>query len=125
MLIGDDQVLANARLALGLGAADVPNAAHRYPAVRLQRIETQLGIAEFDQDTATGGNRQGATRLRNTALETEATTASRVRFYYCCASRDADQTTELARIGFQPRRDPQFAAKADPMAAVVQTEPVK
>jgi len=49
----------------------------------------------------------------------------RVRFYYCCASRDADQTTELVRIGFQPRRDPQPAAEVDPTAAEVQTEPLK
>jgi hypothetical protein len=27
-----------------------------------------------------------------------------VRFYYCSASRDTDQTAELAKIGFQPRR---------------------
>lgn len=125
MLDDDDRVLTNARLALGIGEEQVPNPAHRYPAARLQRIQTQLGIAELDQDKATGGDRQSATRLRNTALEMAATTASRVRFYYCCASRDADQTTELARIGFQPRRDPQSAPKTDPTAGVVQTEPLK
>lgn len=105
----DSAVLANVRLALSITAEEVPDPKHRYPAARLARIETQLGIIEADQATATGGDRQKATRLRNLALETAATTLARVRFYYCCASRDADQTPELARIGFTPRHDPQPA----------------
>jgi len=109
----DDAVLANARLALKVGAEEVPNAAHRYPAARLTRIQTQLGIAEVDQATATGGDRQLATKLRDAALETASTTALRTRFYYCSASRDADQTPELARINFQPRRDPGTASRPE------------
>lgn len=47
-------------------------------------------------------------------METAGTTALRVRFYYACASRDADQTPELLKIGFTPRHDPQPASPATP-----------
>jgi hypothetical protein len=29
----------------------------------------------------------------------------RVRFWYCCATRDADKSPELAKIEYQPRRE--------------------
>lgn len=112
VLADDAGVLANARLALGITAKEVPDAAHRYPDARRARIETQLGIIDADHVTATGGDRVQANRVRNAAMETAGTTALRVRFYYACASRDADQTTELTKIGFTPRHDPQPASAA-------------
>ncbi|MBS0660983.1 MAG: hypothetical protein JSR82_22410 [Verrucomicrobia bacterium] len=45
------------------------------------------------------------------------TTLHRVRFFYCSASRDADQTPELARIGYQPRREGLRPAEEDQPAA--------
>jgi len=42
---------------------------------------------------------------------------SRVRFFYCAASNDLDQTPELANIGRQPRRDAGDAAAAPKPAA--------
>ena len=106
VLDSQDKLLTNARLAIAIGSEEVPNAAHRYPEARLRRIQTQLQIAESSQDVATGGERQETTKLRDDALAVAATTISRVRFYYCCASRDSDETTELKRIGYQPRRAP-------------------
>ena len=39
------------------------------------------------------------------ALALAEMTLLRVRFFYCSATRDGDQTPELARIEYQPRRD--------------------
>src|SRR5712691_2995445 len=84
----------------------------------------QLGIVKGNAPTATGGDRQKAIELRNAALEMASTTLLRVRFYYCSASRDADKTPELAKIEFQPRRDPgtvekKPAPKAEPKPVLV------
>jgi hypothetical protein len=104
----DDQerILALARLAASVTAAQAGNAAWLYTAERKARIATQLAIITGAEDLASGAGREMATHVRDTALETARTTLLRVRFYYCCASRDADKTPELARIGYQPRRDP-------------------
>jgi hypothetical protein len=55
---------------------------------------------------ASGGNGEKAPKLRDAAMETATKTLARVRHYYCCASRDVDQTPELAKLDFQPRRMP-------------------
>ena len=95
----------------------IANAAHRYPAALLALITTQLALVNANQPTATGGASQAATAARNTALELLTILNSRVRFFYCAASNDLDQTPELANIGRQPRRDAGDAAAAPKPAA--------
>jgi hypothetical protein len=100
----DARVLGLSRLAV-LPHDDLP-AAFRYSADLLADMAAQLTIFDAHAEAATGGDREIATRVRNGALDAARTTLARVRFYYCCASRDTDQTPELAKINFQPRRDP-------------------
>ena len=101
----DGRCVALAKQAAKVQAEGAVPEAWRYPAVRLARIVAQLGIVESQQDAATGGSRQTANAVRDAAQDLAATTLSRVRFWYCCATRDADRTPELARIEYQPRRD--------------------
>ena len=62
-----------------------------------------------NQPIATGGTAQAATAARDLALDDLETINDRVRFFYCSASDDEDQTPELAKIGKQPRRPPDGA----------------
>ena len=101
----DGRCLALARQAVKVDSENLAKAEWRYPAVRLARIVAQLGIIEDEAGEATGAGRQGATRARNEAQALGETTLLRVRFFYCSATRDADQSPELARIEYQPRRD--------------------
>jgi hypothetical protein len=82
----------------------IPNPAHAYPAALLTLITAQLAIVNANQPLATGGTAQAATAARDLALELLQTVNDRVRFWYCAASDDEDQTPELAKIGRQPRR---------------------
>ena len=97
--------LALARQAVKVDSENLAKAEWRYPAVRLARIVAQVGIIEDEAGEATGAGRQGATKARNEAQALGETTLLRVRFFYCSATRDADQSPELARIEYQPRRD--------------------
>jgi hypothetical protein len=101
----DARVVSLAETALKVGAGEIADAAWRYPQARLDRIKLQLDLVKANAPTASGGDRLDATKQRDAALDTAGTTLSRVRFYYCSASRDADRTPELAKIEFQPRRD--------------------
>ncbi len=83
----------------------IANPAHRYPTALLDLIAAQLTILNNNQTAATGGTAQTATDLRDKALKALQTANDRVRFHYCSASDDEDQTPELAKIGKQPRRD--------------------
>ena len=103
----DTRLIALARQAPTVTAADAGgNAANLYAAARLARIAAQLAIIDAAESTASGADRQLTTLRRDTALNLAATTLLRVRFFYCSATRDADATPELVRIGYQPRRDP-------------------
>jgi hypothetical protein len=93
--------LANQALTATPGIADP---AHRYPAALLALITTQLGIVNTNQPLATGGAAQAATDARDAALALLQLINARVRFFYCNASDDLDQTAELVKIGRQPRR---------------------
>ena len=95
---------------LGVRAEVGIPAAWAYSAELVTALKEQLDLYNANAAPATGGDRSGATKKRDEALDEFETTLARVRFYYCCASADADQTTELTRIGFQPRRDPTPAA---------------
>ncbi len=99
----DARVLGLARLGV---RADVGiNPVWAYSADLIADLKAQLAIYQANAGPATGGDRTGATKKRDDALAEVETTLARIRFYYCCASEDTDQTTELTRIGFQPRRD--------------------
>lgn len=94
----------------------IADAAHRYPAALLTLITAQLAIVNTNQPLATGGSAQAATDARDAALALLQLINSRVRFFYCWASDDLDQTPELVKIGRQPRRDA-GAAAAQPLPA--------
>ena len=106
--LNDDlRLVALARQAPTVSAADVGgNATYLYTAARLARIAAQLAIVDAAESTASGADRELATLRRDTALSLAATTLLRIRFLYCSATRDADSTPELNRLGYQPRRDP-------------------
>lgn len=88
----------------------IANPAHRYPAALVALITTQLNIVNLNQPTATGGAAQASTTATNNAVDLLTILNSRVRFFYCSASNDLDQTDELKKIGRQPRRDSGEAA---------------
>lgn len=94
--------LANLAIAATLA---IGNPAHRYPAALIALITDDLAVVNANQPVATGGKRQGATQARDAALRLMRRITARVRFYYSSASDDIDQTPQLAKIGFQPRRD--------------------
>lgn len=83
----------------------ITNPAWRYSAGLITQITTLLATINTNQTTATGGVSQAATTARNLAMDTFDAALGRVRFFYCFASDDRDQTDELARIGFMARRD--------------------
>lgn len=83
----------------------ITNPAHRYPTALLDAITAQLAIVNANQPLATGGSAQAATAARNVALDELNSINERVRHYYCSCSDLREKTQELARIGFQPRRD--------------------
>lgn len=101
----DTRCVALAKQAAKVTAEGLVKELWRYPAVRLARIAAQLSIIEEKTDTASSGDRQAANKSRNTAFDLAETTLLRVRFWYCCATRDADKTPELAKIEYQPRRE--------------------
>ena len=76
----------------------------RYPQSILTRLETELNTLTNAAAIAKIGTRQQATRARDTAMEALEKALARVRHFYCQASDETDQSAELARIGFQPRR---------------------
>ena len=102
--LGDARVIGLSRL--GVQAHPEVPAAWKYAPAIVTGLTAQLAILDANVDNANIGNREAATEARNNALDTFRVLLSRVRFYYCCAGPDADQTPELAKIGFQPRRDP-------------------
>lgn len=103
--------LADARIeALANQAVNVTptitNPDHQYPAALVAMITTELATLNANQPLATGGTRQAAIQARDEAVVLLEKINDRVRFLYCGASDDEDKTTELTRIGRQPRRDP-------------------
>lgn len=98
------RVVALAQLA-GQVTASLP-AAVRYPANVLSRLTTWLGVWSANRLIAEGGAL--STLIDEKDMKRDALLAAnmRVRFHYCAASDEGDFTTELARIGDQPRRMP-------------------
>lgn len=77
----------------------------RYPAALLSRIANWLGILRANKSIAGGGTVSDVVNDKDAAREALLAAIGRVRFYYCSASDERDQTPELAKIGLQPRRD--------------------
>ena len=103
--------LANQAIAV---TPSITDPAHRYPAALLTLIAAQLAIVNANQPLATGGSAQCAVDARDAALDLLQRANSRVRFFYCSAGDEIDQTAELVKIGRQPRRD-QGAAATQPL----------
>ncbi len=112
----DTRVLSLSRTALTV-SPDILEPARRYPTALLDQISAQLAIYEANKPVAETGNRETAIKARNTALDLLKKANARARFAYCQASDDLDQTPELAKIGFQSRRDRGVAAAKDPKPA--------
>lgn len=102
-LADESYLLTLARQALHITPEVEPLRA-RYPQAILTRLQTELDILTNALAVAKIGTRQQATRTRNTAMEELEKVLARVRHFYCQASDETDQSAELARIGFQPRR---------------------
>lgn len=121
-LIGDlsapSRVQALAEQAVAASSAVI--AAGRYPANIRTRIANWLAVLESNLVAAGGGPLQAVIQARDTATELLRVSNSRVRFLYCQASDDLDQTPELAKIGMQPRRD-RGDAQPQPLPGAVGT----
>jgi hypothetical protein len=100
----DGRVIGLTRLAVQAHPGIAPGFC--YPADLVADLTAQLAVFDANAPVATGGQRSAATRVRDAKLDLAKTSLAQVRFYYCSASRDTDQTPELAKIGFQPRRAP-------------------
>ena len=102
-LADDSYLLTLARQALRVTPEVEPLQA-QYPKALLTRLETELKNYTDASAMAKIGTRQKATQARNAAMEALEKALTRVRYYYCQASDEADRSAELARVGFQPRR---------------------
>ncbi len=108
----DTRILSLARTAITV-SPDISDPARRYPPALLDQISAQLAIYSANRPLSETGNRETAVENRNDALDLVEKANSRVRYTYCSASDDLDKTPELAKIGFQPRREPgEVAANA-------------
>ena len=99
---GDARVIGLSRLAVQ-PQPDL-QLAWKYPADLVADITAQLAIFDANVEDKMLGDRETATKARDTKLALAASSLAQVRFYYCSASRDTDQTPELAKISFQPKR---------------------
>ena len=77
----------------------------RYPASVMNKINNWSAVLEANEALAGGGTRQAAIEARNKARDDLRNANMRVRFFYCSQSDEGEKTAELARIGFQPRRE--------------------
>jgi hypothetical protein len=112
VLAKDTRVKTLAEQAVAVAAtppAGIP-AATLYPAMLVTRITNWLGIIAANKPGSEAGNSELAIKARNDSRDPLEKANSRVRFFYCSASDDLDQTKELANIGMQPRRDAGDAA---------------
>lgn len=99
----DRRIVTLADLAIN-NTPRIENTAYRYPTVILERIEAQREQVRLLAPDATTGEREGAVDERDDDRTLLQKAVSRVRHFYCQASDEVDQTPELSKIGFQPRR---------------------
>jgi len=114
----DSRVISLARM----GARDQEQLApeFRYAPGLIADLRTTLAVFDAVEPETTTGGREAAIRQRNLALSAAMETLSQVRHSYCAASREGAKTKELARIGFQPRRD-----RRTPEAIAIANEKIK
>lgn len=94
----------------------------RVQATLINRIVNWKGVFEANQELADGGPREVLTSAKNTAKETLLARIARARLYLCSCSDLGERDPEIARYGFQPKRDPGEAqAQAKPDAPGVFT----
>ena len=77
----------------------------RYPSSVMNKINNWAAVLEAHEALAGGGTRQAAIEARNQSRDALQKANMRMRFFYCSQSDDGEKTAELARIGFQPKRD--------------------
>lgn len=117
-LVSPSRVKALAEQAVAVSSSVI--AAGRYPANIRTRIASWLDVLDSNQVAAGGGPLQAIIQARDTATDLLRVVNSRVRFLYCQASDELDQTPELAKIGMQPRRD-RGAAQPQPLPGTAGT----
>ncbi len=100
----ESRIIALARL--GVADQEEIAAEFRYPEDLAADLRDALARHDLAEPESLTGGRQQATQTRNEKLEAAKQSRAQARHYYCCASRDLDQTKELSKIGYQPRRDP-------------------
>lgn len=118
----DTRILSLARSALTV-SPDLSDPARRYPPALLDQISAQLAIYGANRPLSETGNRETAVENRNAALALLERANSRVRYSYCQSSDDLDKTPELAKIGFQPRREPGEVASNAPKPSPNSAQP--
>jgi hypothetical protein len=77
----------------------------RVPANIITRITNWKAVLDANEGIAKGGARSVLTDQKDSARDTLAARIARVRHWLCSCSDDGEQDPELARWGFQPRRD--------------------
>jgi hypothetical protein len=78
----------------------------RIPANIITRLTNWEAVLDANEGIAKGGARQALTDQKDAARDTLADRIARVRHWLCSCTDAGDQDAELARWGFQPRRDP-------------------
>ena len=78
----------------------------RVPANIITRLTNWQSVLAANEGIAQGGAREVLTQQKDTARDTLAARISRVRHWLCSCSDDGEQDPELARWGFQPKRNP-------------------
>ena len=105
-LIGDLTAPARVEALAEQAAVATPDLdpAVRYPAPLLVRIANWLAVLAANKMIADGGTLETINAQKDAAREALLAAISRVRYFYCSAGDERDQTPELAKIGLQPRR---------------------
>ncbi len=84
----------------------IANPAYRYPALDLlDLIVAQLAIVNANQPAATGGEAQSLNDLLGVATDDAEACTERGRLYIASCSDLREKNPELAKYGFQPKRD--------------------
>lgn len=100
----NNRAISLAELTPTASAQEMENPLWAYPATLQAAIAAQLALANDNKTVADTGAREVAIKARDESLELLQIYNARVRFHYCASSNDTDNTPELSRIGYQPRR---------------------
>lgn len=92
--------------ALAVSAGPQVHPAARYSATLVSRVNNWLGVLTANKAIAIGGTRATVIDQKDKKREALLRKLARVRYLYCFASDDGESNPELARILFQPKRQP-------------------